>query len=173
MNTLVFLRRPEVPVFWPSIGLVDTLFTVKPYGRGSRARQRLERAAAAKGRGVQCMAGHTSRQATEASISSRPGPFAVQRDQCGTAIVLSVRDWDAGRWVATRPPQVPLPAAPGFQPLPQASPRTSICATAATLTLVFRWGAAICCCWRERRGLVWPNWWEAAEDLCDPRWDTE
>ena len=30
MKTLVFLRSPLVPVFWPSMGLVGTDLTVKP-----------------------------------------------------------------------------------------------------------------------------------------------
>lgn len=39
MNTLVFLRSPLVPVFWPSMGLVGTVFTVKPCRRAMAQRR--------------------------------------------------------------------------------------------------------------------------------------
>ena len=44
MNTLVFLRSPEVPVFWPSMGCVGTLFTAKPCGGAAAAHTRRVRA---------------------------------------------------------------------------------------------------------------------------------
>ena len=40
MKTLVFFRKPLVPVFCPSMGLVGTLCTVKPCSSSGRAEWR-------------------------------------------------------------------------------------------------------------------------------------
>ena len=46
MNTCVFLRRPDVPVFWPSMGLVGTAVTLSAAtGAARRATPRGARAA--------------------------------------------------------------------------------------------------------------------------------